>query len=237
MRRIDSLVRRRKKRPSRWCLLLPNVGPVPAGGRGAPSPSPRVLEARSSAPLVDELVFEQPAHQGSASVHLQLTARLGLQLADRGRSEKSAVGSSVDASRVVAGVRQKPFYGFVCSPKLRSHEPAGSALGFALLLVGCACVGSPPGLQANHLVLRLQRRAQRARQSFPTNRAFLRVAAGGAGVRLRPSACSLVIRRASCRPPLESQPLRHAKGRRAHRCPKGRESRTHTNFPLHNSLF
>src|SRR5204863_2314062 len=33
-------------------------------------------EARQQIDLVDQLVFEQPAHQGAASVHLQLTARL-----------------------------------------------------------------------------------------------------------------------------------------------------------------
>ena len=38
--------------------------------------------------LVDELVLEQPADQLPASVHLQLAARLGLQLAD-GRLEIS----------------------------------------------------------------------------------------------------------------------------------------------------
>lgn len=38
---------------------------------------------RQQVDLVDQLVFEQPAHQGAASVYLQLTARLGLQLADR----------------------------------------------------------------------------------------------------------------------------------------------------------
>src|SRR4051794_27382268 len=36
--------------------------------------------------LVDEVVIEQPPGQGAAAVHLQLTARLGLQLAD-GRRE------------------------------------------------------------------------------------------------------------------------------------------------------
>jgi hypothetical protein len=32
--------------------------------------------------LVDEVVVEQPADQGAAAVHLQLTSRLGFQLAD-----------------------------------------------------------------------------------------------------------------------------------------------------------
>src|ERR671935_332933 len=36
--------------------------------------------------LVDEVVREQPPDQGAAAVHLQLTARLGFQLAD-GRRE------------------------------------------------------------------------------------------------------------------------------------------------------
>src|SRR5712691_7163700 len=36
--------------------------------------------------LVDEVVIEQPPDQGAAAVHLQLTRRLGFQLAD-GRRE------------------------------------------------------------------------------------------------------------------------------------------------------
>ena len=36
--------------------------------------------------LVDEVVFEQPSDQGAAAVHLQLTPRLGLQLADGRRN-------------------------------------------------------------------------------------------------------------------------------------------------------
>ena len=36
--------------------------------------------------LVDEVVIEQPPGQGAAAVHLQLTRRLGFQLAD-GRRE------------------------------------------------------------------------------------------------------------------------------------------------------
>src|SRR5260370_32459179 len=35
--------------------------------------------------LVDETVLQQPADQGTAAVHLQLTRRLGLQLADSRR--------------------------------------------------------------------------------------------------------------------------------------------------------
>ena len=44
--------------------------------------------------LVDQLVFEQSAHQGAASVHLQLSPRLRLQLAG-GRMAGREVGPSV----------------------------------------------------------------------------------------------------------------------------------------------
>jgi hypothetical protein len=50
-------------------------------GLSASSTPPTSISPRC--PRVDQLVLEQPAHLGAASVHLQLTARLGLELADR----------------------------------------------------------------------------------------------------------------------------------------------------------
>jgi hypothetical protein len=48
--------------------------------------------------LVDQLVLEQPPGQGAAAVHLQLTRRLGLQLAD-GRREVTGEDGRVRPAR------------------------------------------------------------------------------------------------------------------------------------------
>jgi hypothetical protein len=50
--------------------------------------------------LVDEVAVEQPADEGTAAVHLQLTARLGFQLADR-RREVAGEDGRVRPLRVV----------------------------------------------------------------------------------------------------------------------------------------
>src|SRR5881397_357272 len=61
--------------------------------------------------LVDEVVFEQPPDQGTAAVHLQLTRRLGFQLADGSREvtgEDGRVGPARLGERVryeVLGLR------------------------------------------------------------------------------------------------------------------------------------
>src|SRR6476646_9654919 len=48
--------------------------------------------------LVDEVVFEQPSDQGTAAVHLQLTRRLGFQLA-YGRREVTGEEGRVRPAR------------------------------------------------------------------------------------------------------------------------------------------
>ena len=73
--------------------------PVPAGVREQPRALADDDRADEQIHLVDELVAEQPAGQGAAAVHLQLTPWLSLQLSD-GRREVTGQDGRVRPRRV-----------------------------------------------------------------------------------------------------------------------------------------
>jgi len=64
------------------------------------NPSPDISQIIS---IVDKIVVEQPPDQGAAAVHLQLTSRLGSQLAD-GRRDLTGEDSRVRPPRSVSVV-------------------------------------------------------------------------------------------------------------------------------------
>src|SRR4051812_24116968 len=59
--------------------------PIPSGVREQPRALADDHGEGEQGDFIDKVVFEQPPKQGTAAVHLQLTARLGFQFADGGR--------------------------------------------------------------------------------------------------------------------------------------------------------